>query len=132
VTVLHGARAFVVGIAIFMAGPVFAQAPAHGAAIEYPSVAAARTALQAKPGVKQSSNDGWLILEDTDNSLWSFTPADHYANPSVGRRTLRQNQGQFFVETQILCQAQKPQCDRLRDDYARLDQRMTDALRGKK
>jgi hypothetical protein len=115
-----------------MATPVFAQAPAPGAAIEFPSVAAARTALQAKPGVKQSSNDGWLILEDTDNSLWSFTPADHYANPSVGRRTLRQNQGQFFVETQILCQAQKPQCDRLRDDYARLDQRMTDALRGKK
>ncbi len=104
-----------------------AQAP--GSAIEFQSVAAARTALQAKPGIKQSSNDGWLIIEDTDGAMWSFTPQSHYANPSVGRRTLLQKQGEFLVETQILCQAQKPQCDRLKADYELLDKRMTEALR---
>jgi hypothetical protein len=101
----------------------------QGSAIEFQSVAAARSALQAKPGVKQSSNDGWLIIEDTDGAIWSFTPAGHYANPSVGRRTLLQRQGEFFVETQILCQAQKPQCDRLKVDYELLDKRMSEALR---
>ncbi len=107
-------------------------ASAQTSGIEFQSVAAARTALQAKPGVKQSNNDGWLIIEDIDGSLWSFTPSNHYANPSVGRRTLLQRQGEFLVQTQILCQAQKPQCDRLKTDYELLAKRMTEALRGKK
>ncbi len=104
---------------------VSAQTPT----IEFKTVAAARTALLAKPGVKQSSNDGWLIIEDTDGALWSFTPQSHYANPSVGRRSLLQKDGEFVVQTQILCQAQKPQCDRLKADYETLDKRMTEALR---
>ncbi len=95
-------------------------------------MAAARSALQAKPGVKFSDNDGWLIVNDTDGSIWSFTPANHFANPSVGRRTLLQRDGEFFVQTQILCQAQKPQCDRLKADYELLDKRMSEALRAKK
>lgn len=106
-----------------------AAAQTSGSAIEFQTVAAARAALQAKPGVKQSSNDGWLIIEDTDGSMWSFTPPGHFANPSVGRRTLLQRQGEFLVETQILCQAQKPQCDRLKADYELLDKRMSEALR---
>ena len=114
-----------IGLVAMSAGDLLAQ----GSAIDFQSVAAARTALQAEPGVKQSSNDGWLVIEDTDGSLWSFTPAGHYANPSVGRRTLQQRQGEFFVETQILCQAQKPQCDRLKADYELLDKRMSEALR---
>ena len=106
-----------------------AAAQAPNPTIDFQSVAAARSALQAKSGVKQSSNDGWLIIEDTDGSMWSFTPLGHFANPSVGRRTLLQRQGEFFVETQILCQAQKPQCDRLKSDYELLDKRMSEALR---
>jgi hypothetical protein len=120
----------VLGIVAMSAGAALAQAA--GSAIEFQSVAAARAALTAKPGVKQSSNDGWLIIEDTDGAMWSFTPANHYANPSVGRRTLLQRQGEFFVQTQILCQAQKPQCDRLKADYELLDKRMTEALRSGK
>jgi hypothetical protein len=116
-----------VSLVFMSAGVALAQAP--GSTIGFETVAAARTALQAKPGVKQSSNDGWLIIEDTDGSLWSFTPQSHYANPSVGRRILQQRDGEFFVETRILCQAQKPQCDRLKADYELLDKRMSEALR---
>ena len=115
---------------MLITGPALAQ-PATGG-IEFPSVAAARTALLAKPGIKQSSNDGWLIIEDTDGAMWSFTPSNHYANPAVGRRTLLQRQGEFFVQTQMLCQAQKPQCDRLKADYELLDKRMSEALRNRK
>lgn len=116
-----------IGVVAMSAGAALAQTT--GSAIEFQTVAAARAALIAKPGVKQSSNDGWLIIEDTDGAMWSFTPANHYASPSVGRRTLLQRQGEFFVQTQILCQAQKPQCDRLKVDYELLDKRMTEALR---
>ena len=45
---------------------------------------------------------------------------------------LLQRQGEFFVQTQILCQAQKPQCDRLKADYELLDKRMTEAIRSGK
>ena len=120
----------VLAMSIAWFGPVLAQSagPAPGNAISYPTAAAALSALNAKTGVKFSSNDGWTVADDTDGSIWSFTPASHYANPSVGRRILRERDGRFFAETQILCQAQKPACDRLRNDYALLDKRMNEAV----
>lgn len=118
------------GLVLMIAAPAFAQPTAGG--IDFPSVASARTALLGKPGIKQSNNDGWLIIEDTDGAIWSFTPSNHFANPAVGRRSLLQRQGEFFVQTQILCQAQKPQCDRLKADYELLDKRMTEAIRSGK
>jgi hypothetical protein len=99
-----------------------------GSGIPYPTVAAALAALKSKPGVKFDSNDGWTIANDTDGAIWSFTPNDHYANPSVGRRNIEQDAGRFFVRTQILCQAQKAACDRLHADYRLLDQRMNEAI----
>lgn len=123
-------RVIVLAMSIALSGPVSAQSagPAPGDGIPYPTVAAALSALKAKSGVKFASNDGWTLADDTDGAIWSFTPANHYANPSVGRRMLRERDGRFFVETQILCQAQKPACDRLRNDYALLDQRMNEAV----
>ena len=118
------------GLVLTISAPAFAQPTAGG--IDFPSVAVARTSLLAKPGIKQSNNDGWLIIEDTDGAIWSFTPSNHFANPAVGRRSLLQRQGEFFVQTQILCQAQKPQCDRLKADYELLDKRMTEAIRSGK
>jgi hypothetical protein len=100
--------------------------------IEYPSVAAALSALQAKPGVKFTRNADWTIANDTDGSIWSFAPSSHFAYPAVGQRQLIQRDGGFFVQTRILCEAQKAACDRLRDDYNELDRRMTEAIRGKK
>jgi hypothetical protein len=123
-------RVVVLAMLIPWSGSVLAQSAgsAPGAGISYPTVVAALNALKAKPGVKFASNDGWTIADDTDGSIWSFTPAGHYANPSVGRRTLQERDGKFFVETQILCQAQKTACDRLRNDYALLDKRMNEAF----
>src|SRR5687767_10329537 len=113
---------------IIAAAGLFASAsPLSAQSIEYPSVAAALTALKAKPGVELGGQDGWTFIKD-GNVNWSFTPANHYAHPSVGRRELREDQGRFFVETRILCQAQKASCDRLRDDYALLDKRMNEAI----
>jgi hypothetical protein len=114
-------RAVGLAVSFGSAGAVLAQG------VEYPSVAAALTALKAKPGVTVSANDGWTIITD-GNVNWSFTPANHYAHPAVGRRELKGDQGRFFVETRILCQAQKAACDRLRDDYALLDRRMNEAI----
>ena len=118
--------AVIVGIAV-PSGPLHAQSSAAGS-IPFPTAAAALTALKAKPGVKFADNDGWTVANDTDGTIWSFTPASHYANPSVGRRSLHQQQGRFFVRTEILCQAQKPACDKLKADYDLLDKRMMEAI----
>ncbi len=101
---------------------------AQQSSIPYQTVAAAMSGLKAKPGVKFSSNDGWTIAEETGGVLWSFTPANHFANPAVGRRSLHQQDGRFFVRTEILCQAQKAACDRLKADYDLLDKRMMEAI----
>ena len=101
-------------------------------AIAYASTTEALNALRAKPGVTFANNAGWTIANDTDGSIWSFAPANHYAHPSVGQRMLVQSGGGFYVQTRILCQADKPACDRLRDDYQLLDKRMTEALRAGK
>jgi hypothetical protein len=120
---MHRLMIVVAAALLASAGPLSAQS------IEYPSVAAALTALKAKPGVKISNNDGWLVIEDSaDHTIWSFTPSNHYANPAVGRRSVVQQGSSIFVETRILCQAQKAACDRLRDDYALLDKRMNGAI----
>jgi hypothetical protein len=101
---------------------------AQQGAIPFQTVAAAMSALKAKPGVKFSNNGGWTIAEDTGGVLWSFTPANHFANPAVGRRTLLEHNGRYFVRTEILCEAQKAACDRLKDDYDLLDKRMMEAI----
>jgi hypothetical protein len=112
------------------AGQASAQSAgsAPGAGIPYPTVAAALAALKAKPGVKFDQEDGWTMAKDTDGANWSFTPNNHYAHPSVGRRSIEQDSGRFFVRTQILCQASKAACDRLHADYALLDKRMNEAI----
>ena len=113
---------------IAVAGLLTTAGPLSAQSIEYPSVAAAMSALKAKPGVKFSDNDGWTVANDTDGAIWSFTPANHFANPAVGRRSLHQQDGRFFVRTEILCQAQKAACDRLKADYDLLDKRMMEAI----
>ncbi|MGD9924741.1 MAG: hypothetical protein AB7V13_25325, partial [Pseudorhodoplanes sp.] len=88
-------------------GTGLAQTAAPSPGIPYDTVAAALAALKAKPGVKFSTGDGWTFADDTDVAQWTFTPPNHYANPSVGRRELHQQGGRIFVVTRILCEAQK-------------------------
>jgi hypothetical protein len=106
--------------------------PARETSIGYGSVAEAYDALRAKSGVTFGENAAWTVATDTDGSLWSFTPSNHPAHPSVGRRRLIQvPEGGYKVETQILCQAQKAACDNLYADYQLLDRRMIEAVRAK-
>ena len=98
----------------------------------YASVADALAALRAKAGVTFSKNGDWTVANDTDGSIWSFTPPNHPAHPSFGRRTLIEEKGAFFVKTAILCEATKPACDNLHADYQLLDRRMSEAIKAQK
>ena len=112
--------------------PAHAQVTNSSSAIPYASPAAALAELRAKNGVVFSNASDWLIAKDTDGANWSFTPAHHPAHPSVGRRRLLEHNGGFFVETSLMCHAQKPACDRLHLDYVELDRRMNETIRAGK
>jgi hypothetical protein len=64
--------------------------------------------------------------------LWNFTKTTHPAYPSVAcRRIVRDQDGDLRVETQLSCNAAKPECDQLAAGYAALDKEMMDALKQK-
>ena len=101
-------------------------------AIPYASPAVALADLRAKNGVVFSKESNWLIAKDADGANWSFTPSHHPAYPSVGRRTIHEHNGRFYVETSLMCHAQKSACDKLHGDYVELDRRMNEAIRAGK
>jgi len=114
--------------------PAQAQTSDAGAnrAIQYASPAAALADLRAKQGVVFSKQEDWLIAKDTDGANWSFTSPSHPAHPSVARRRLLERDGGYYVETSLMCQANKAACDKLHQDYVQLDRRMNEAIRGGK
>ncbi len=78
----------------------------------YPTVAAALTALRAKPGVKISQQDGWTMIEDTAAyTVWAFAPSSNPAYPAAFKRALRNEGGQMVIQTSIQCEADKAACE---------------------
>ena len=131
---INAARVLLCAAVLASGTAAYAQTTPDGArdGIAYASVTETQAALRAKAGVTFSKNGDWTIANDTDGAIWSFTPENHYAHPSVGRRRLFKNEGQYYVQTEILCHADKSACDRLRADYQLLDRRMTEAIRAGK
>jgi hypothetical protein len=127
-------------IATLFAGAAVAQtavappelAPGAQSNIGYSTVAEALEALKAKPGVTLSVTqpDAWVIISEPDRrTVWSFTPESHYAYPAVVKRTIKVDaNGNVFVETGALCQAQKAPCDRLIQEFMELNERMRESV----
>ena len=104
-----------------------------GNSIGYASVHEALTALKAKPGVNitVTKPDAWTIVNESSPvfAIWSFTPEGHYAYPAVVRRTLDQSNGRVSVVTAALCQATKPNCDRLMQEFQQLNEQTRNQYR---
>jgi hypothetical protein len=118
------------------AAPALAQdaaepaAPAPGAAIGYPSVAAALDGLHAKPGVAFRTQDGWTIAEDqAELTFWSFPPPGHPAYPSAVKRQLVKSGDDLQLEMNVACEAPKEACEALVSRYQRLNQQMIQSMR---
>ncbi|MGJ5175594.1 hypothetical protein ACQR16_03165 [Bradyrhizobium oligotrophicum] len=88
----------------------------------YPDVAAAMAGLRAKPGVRSSSQSGWIVFEDSAaQSVWSFPPSNHAAYPTAIRRRIVQQGNDIFVKMDVRCEAAKPACDAVVAEFARLN-----------
>lgn len=101
-------------------GPI----PEAKGSFEYPSVAAAATALRAKAGVQFRNERGWLIAEDAkETTIWSFAPRGHPSFPSVVRRKVVEQDGRVALSTNVFCEASKAPCDALVREFDALNER---------
>jgi hypothetical protein len=119
------------GSALCLAALVLTLTPASAqqSQIEYATVAQAKSALLAVPGVQTQDQEGWLIVNEKPGVIWSFAPEGHEAHPAVGKRQLLQrNDGSFVVRTDLMCEAGKDACDRLNASYQALDEAMMKSL----
>jgi hypothetical protein len=92
------------------------------AGIGYKSVAEARAALTAIPGVQTSQQNGWLVVIDkASGTVWSFSPPNDQAYPAVVKRQVVQREGRAFIDMHVLCEAPKAACDRLVEDFKALN-----------
>jgi hypothetical protein len=131
-------RAFLFPVALSMAllsTGLRAQTADTAASIAYPTVAAARSALEAMDGngAIVTHPEGWMIAnEPLASAQWSFTPEGHYAYPAVVRRTVKRDAGgAVSVETASLCEAGADACARLLTEFASLNDRVSQSIRAK-
>lgn len=90
--------------------------------IGYASVDEARRTLLSKPGVQAREQQGWLIVDDrAEQTVWSFTPAEHQAYPAAVKRIIVQRGSGIYVDMYVLCQAEKAPCDRLVEEFKQLN-----------
>ena len=108
----------------------FAQQSSSGQGIGYPTVAAALEALRGKSGAKFSIQGGWTIVEESaSHTIWSFTPPNHPAHPAAVKRTIVEKDGAIYFQMNGLCQAKKPDCDKLLAEFEALNDRIRENLR---
>lgn len=118
-------------ISITFANTAAADAEENG--IGFASVAQALEHLKSRPGVEISTQGKWTIVDDTkEQTLWSFTPADHPAHPAVVRRAARERDGYVVIEMSALCQAAKAACDSLMAEFQAMNDRIASDLHGGK
>ena len=117
--------AFISGFACSLA---FAQAPpkeAKQSTIGYAFVAEALASLQANPKIQISVQNGWTIATDKENqTLWSFSPKGDPSYPSAVKRIVEERSDTVFVHMDVLCEASKPACDNLVQQFQQLNERM--------
>ena len=101
--------------------------------IGYPSVNAALKALKSNDANKVSATpDGWTIVsENNGRTLWSFTPPKHPAHPAAVKRALVEKSGSIVIEMSALCQASKPACDNLMEEFKVLNERARQSMQAR-
>lgn len=60
---------------------------------------------------RDTDDDGWVQLHDrVQNVLWSFVPEDHYAYPSVIKRSVAAGSAGRRINMDALCEAPREAC----------------------
>ena len=95
--------------------------------IGYRTVAEAYTALRKDSNAKFSTQKGWVLVEvrgGRDLVFWTFTPNTYSAYPAAIKRTFTEVRGAWYVTMQSLCEAAKPACDQMFEEFKQLNEQM--------
>lgn len=104
----------------------------QGASIGYPTVAAALNDLRSKRGVVITTQNGWIIANDSAaTTIWSFAPTDNSAYPSAVKRQIEELDGSVYVKMNVQCEASKSACDDLVRSFQALNAQMAQSLKGR-
>ena len=101
--------------------------------IAYSSVAEAFTSLKGNPIAKVREQEGWTIFSvpgAKENSIWFFTPSNHPAHPAAVKHILYEEDGGIMMSTHALCEASKFECDKLMEQFSKLQQKIRESVQG--
>ena len=104
-----------------------AQQVVESSPIGYATIEEAFNALKADSGAGMKEHEGWTIFNQKGDGkyiLWSFTPADHPAHPSVIRREVVKKEGEIFIKMDALCDSNQLDCDLLIDQFKKINERI--------
>jgi len=105
-----------------------AQQVAEPSPIGYATIEEAYNALQADSAVGMKEYEGWTIFNQKGDGkyiLWSFTPDDHPAHPSVIRREIVKKDDKILIRMDALCNSNQLDCDLLIDQFKKINQRIS-------
>ena len=89
--------------------------------------------LQKDPDVVIANSDGWTIVTSrSQQTIWSFTPANHPAHLSYVKRKVVERDGSIYIDTSAKCGAEKHICDKLVRDFIELNNRVSEDVSSKK
>ena len=116
-------------VATLVPGRLAAQARETIGDIGYPSVEAARKALQARDDVSLSRTDGWLTVEDPLNkTLWTFAPESDPAHPAAIKRRVVEEFDRVVIVMDIRCEGNDAACDALEEHFLSLNESTRDQV----
>jgi hypothetical protein len=102
--------------------------------IGYRTVADAYAALRKDSNANFSTQKGWVIVDvrgGPDIVLWTFTPNTHPAYPAAIKRTLTEVGGAWYLSMQVRCEATKPACNQLVEEFKQLNEQMKRDIRNR-
>lgn len=88
--------------------------------IRYATVEEAFAALEKNPDAVLTEHEGWKVFNVKEKGvyvLWSFTPPDHPAHPTVVKRSILKKDGELFIDMAALCFSPRILCDSLLEDF---------------
>ncbi len=94
-------------------------------AIGHETVEEAYEALKIDQNAKASEYEGWYLFTTSHDgvySIWSFTPPEHPAHPSVIKRDIVKKDKKLYINMNALCEAVELNCDLLIESFKQINE----------
>ena len=97
----------------------------------YTTYEQAYEALKKNSQAKFSEDQGWTIVSienGNDFIVWTFTPTTHSAHPAVIKRKMVKKNDAIYIDMKGICDAEKNQCDKLFEDFEKLNDKISQGI----